>query len=79
MGLYVEVMCDRRLPWPNGERGHIINRCYSDRNDNPQGHTVAQARKAAKKQGWLIESGGYCVCPNCRKVPVQAISDEETP
>ncbi len=69
MGLYVEVMCDLRLPWPDGWRGHLVNHCYSDRNNNPQGRTPAEARKTARKQGWLVEASGYCVCPNCRKVP----------
>lgn len=63
MGLYVEVMCDERKEWPEGS--HRLNhRCYSDRNDNPQGHTVAEARKAARKQQWLVR-GSYTVCPGC--------------
>lgn len=80
MGLYVEVMCDRRLEtgyWQqNPPYGYV--RCFSqDNNNNPQGPTIAAARKAARKDGWLVESSGYCVCPYCRKQPVEAIDSFE--
>lgn len=65
MGLYVEIMCDVMKEWQEGS-GHIHMRCVSHRGDNPQGHTVAEARKQAKRQGWLVVKG-YDVCPNCKE------------
>lgn len=69
MGLYVEVTCDVRKGWPKVPlyEGQIIHRCLSHRSDNPQGGTVADARKAAKKQGWYVEAY-YAICPECRKI-----------
>ena len=68
MGLYVEVMCDVRLDtgyWQDTPPyGYVA--CHSATNDNPQGGSIAEARKAARKGGWLVQ-GGKTVCPYCRK------------
>ena len=68
MGLYVEMMCDVRKAWPRTDayRGKLENRCISDRSDNPQGHTIAEARREAKQQGWKL-NGDWACCPNCWK------------
>lgn len=68
MGLYVEVMCDEMKEWPKTPpyASKINNRCWSHENANPQGRTVRQARKEAKKQGWTV-SGNYACCPACKE------------
>lgn len=68
MGLYVEVMCDVRLDtgyWQDRPPYNYVT-CHSAANNNPQGTTVASARKAAKKAGWLVQ-GSRTVCPYCCK------------
>jgi hypothetical protein len=69
MGLYVEVMCDVRKEWPKTAEyaGKLRARCESYNSDNPQGHTVAEAKKAAKAAGWKVR-GGVTVCPGCLRV-----------
>jgi hypothetical protein len=69
MSLYVEVMCDERLPWPSHYRGMLRNRCLTDRGDNPQGPNVKAARAAAREQGWKLDKDGYACCPKCLKCP----------
>lgn len=66
MGLYVEIMCDERKDWPKTPEyaGKIINRCWSNRNDNAQGYSVASARKDARENGWILK-GRYACCPAC--------------
>ena len=65
MGFYVEVMCDELKDWP-ANSGHLYNRCTTHRGDNPQGATVGEARKEAKRQGWIVK-GDYACCPDCRE------------
>ena len=65
MSLYVEIMCDELKEWPENS-GHLYNRCTTHRGDNPQGGSIAEAKKEAKLQGWKI-SGNYACCPDCLK------------
>lgn len=63
MGLYVEVMCDVRDETPLSV-GSIHHRCESHENDNPQGHSIGEARRAARKAKWIV-IGNFTCCPNC--------------
>lgn len=65
MSIYVEIMCDELREWPENS-GYIYNRCVTNRGDNPQGSTVSDAKKEAKKQGWKV-IGNYACCPACLK------------
>jgi hypothetical protein len=67
MGLYVEVMCDVRdeTPLPGNALDH---RCASHRSDNPQGHSIREARQSARKEGWKLK-GGWACCPDCLDTP----------
>lgn len=64
MGLCVEVMCDVRDETPIYV-GAIFHRCESYGNNNPQGRSVAEARAAARKAGWVV-IGGWTCCPGCK-------------
>lgn len=75
MGLFVEVMCDERKDWPNDGRFYsLYNRCWTNRNDNPNGRTVQEARKEARRQKWIIK-GKYACCPACADPDPQPIKD----
>lgn len=65
MGLFVELMCDLRLEG-RAPGNCLIARCWSDRNDNPQGGTPGQARAEGRRQGWKVGPGNKAVCPGCR-------------
>lgn len=72
MGLYVEVMCDLKLS--GSKPGNIlVHKCISDRGDNPQGYSVASARKDARAQGWKVGPGNKAVCPGCLGTEVSAL------
>lgn len=64
MSLYIEVFCDARL---QGTDPHdvLLHRCWSDRNESPQGRSVAAARSDAKATGWR-RVGGRDICPGCQ-------------
>lgn len=70
MSFYVEVMCNERKPWPNtpAYAGKIVNRCLSDRGDNPQGRDLKSAAYAAREEGWIIRRPRYACCPPCSTV-----------
>lgn len=74
MGLYVEVMCDIRR---EGQNPKDILRpiCWSDENASPQGPTIAEARKDARNQKWIIGPGARAICPGC----ALALKGEGTP
>lgn len=63
MSIYVEVMCDVRKLWPPNS-GHLYNRCVTDRGDNPQGSSIAEAKEEAKCLGWKVK-GNHACCPDC--------------
>ncbi len=66
MGYYVEVHCDVRRAGRDPKH-QLSAFCWTDRNDNPQGWSIAAARAAAKRAGWKINRNGDAACPNCRK------------
>lgn len=70
MALYVEVMCDVRSAEGQDPRDPFAHFCWSDRNDNPQGGNVADAKAEARRQGWHLGRGRRAVCPNCATLKV---------
>lgn len=68
MGLYVEVMCDARS---EGRDPNNILRaiCHSNEGENPQGYSVADARKEARRLRWKVGPGRRAVCPGCLASP----------
>jgi len=63
VGLYVEVMCDRRKDGmaSNG----LSHLCWSNRNDNPQGPNIKAAKSEARSQGWKLGVRHKAICPGC--------------
>ncbi|MBN9434042.1 MAG: hypothetical protein J0I45_16545 [Bosea sp.] len=64
MRLYVEVMCDLRLDGSD-PKAPLHFSCITNAGDNPQGRTVSEARKAARKAGWRIGPKHKAICPGC--------------
>ncbi len=77
MGYFVEVMCDVRKSWPKHAKyaSKLVPRCLTDRNENPQGRTLNEAKTAARKEGWMVGLNGAAICPKCRK----ALPEEDQP
>jgi len=71
MGLWVEIMCDKRIPWSLEEQkiGRIEHRCHSDANNNPSGPTVGAARAEARERGWAVGPRRKACCPACQNPP----------
>ena len=65
MGLCVEVMCDVKSYKANPSN-RLDFLCWSHANNNPQGPSIAIARKEARKQGWKLKGHRAAVCPGCQ-------------
>lgn len=65
MSTYVEVHCDVKKEGRD-PASPLHSFCWSDRNDNPQGWSIADAKAEARIQGWKLTKGNRAACPNCR-------------
>ncbi len=72
MSIYVEIMCNVRHSGRDPEHV-LVAFCWTDRNDNAQGVSVADARREARRQGWKVGPGNYAECPNCRTLPPDTV------